>query len=175
LKRSGEASGAYVVRGDMENLSAVLRKTSKWLAVVAGAALTFMMFLTVADVVLRAGGSPILGTYEIVGFLLALVIGFSIPIVTLNRKHIYMDFVDRLSKRNKALVNIFTRILCIVVFVILGYSLFIVGNEFRRSGELSPTVRIPFYPLAYGVGVCCFIECFVFLSEIVKSLRVIHE
>jgi len=89
----------------MEYMFGLLKKTSKWLAVVAGAALTFMMFLTVADVVLRAGGRPIMGTYEIVGFLLALVIGFSIPIVSLNKKHIYMDFVDRLSKRNKAFVT----------------------------------------------------------------------
>ena len=158
----------------MEYMFSLLKKTSKWLAVVAGAALTFMMFLTVADVVLRAGGRPIMGTYEIVGFLLALVIGFSIPIVSLNKKHIYMDFVDRLSKRNKALITIFTRILCILLFVLIGYSLFLIGNEFRTSGELSPTVRIPFYPLAYGVGVCCFIECLVFIFEIVKSWRDIH-
>jgi hypothetical protein len=38
-----------------------------------------MMFLTVADVLMRAGGRPILGTYEMVALSLALVIGFSIP------------------------------------------------------------------------------------------------
>ena len=34
---------------------------------------------------------------------------------------------------------------------------------------------LPFYPLAYGVGICCFVECFVFLFEIVKSWRDGHE
>jgi hypothetical protein len=29
--------------------------------------------------------------------------------------------------------------------------------------------------MAYGVGICCFIECFVFLFEIVRSWRDIHE
>ena len=37
-------------------------------------------------------GHPIMGTYEVVGFMLALVIGFAIPIVSLNKQHIYMDF-----------------------------------------------------------------------------------
>lgn len=33
---------------------------------IGAAALTFMMFLTVSDVLLRAFGHPIMGTYEIV-------------------------------------------------------------------------------------------------------------
>jgi TRAP-type C4-dicarboxylate transport system permease small subunit len=159
----------------MENMFGVLQKTSKWLSVVAGTALTLMMLLTVADVVMRAGGRPIMGTYEVVGFALALVIGFSIPKVSLKRQHIYMNFVDKLSKRNRALMNIFTRILCIILFVLIGYSLFSIGNEFWKSGEVSPTIKLPFFPVAYGVGICCFIECFVFLFEIVKSWRAIHE
>ena len=49
---------------------------------IGGAALTFMMFLTVSDVLLRAFGHPIMGTYEIVSQSLAVVIGFGIPKVS---------------------------------------------------------------------------------------------
>jgi C4-dicarboxylate transporter DctQ subunit len=160
----------------MEKMFGILQKTSKWLSVIAGTALTLMMCLTVADVIMRAGGRPIMGTYEVVGLLLALVIGFGIPKVSLRRQHIFMDFlVDRLSKRNKALMTIFTRILCIILFLLIGYSLMNIGNEYRISGETSPTIRLPFYPMAFGVGICCFIECFVFLFEIAKSWRESHE
>ena len=159
----------------MDSMFGILQKTSKWLSVVAGTALTLMMFLTVADVVMRAGGRPIMGTYEVVGFALALVIGFGIPRVSLNRQHIYMDFVDKLSQRNRAFMTIFTRMLCIILFALIGYSLFSIGNEFWKSGEVSPTIRLPFFPVAYGVGICCFIECFVFLFDIVRSWRAIHE
>jgi C4-dicarboxylate transporter DctQ subunit len=160
----------------MEKMFGILQKTSKWLSVIAGTALTLMMCLTVADVIMRAGGRPIMGTYEVVGLLLALVIGFGIPKVSLRRQHIFMDFlVDRLSKRNKALMTIFTRILCIILFLLIGYSLINIGNEYRISGETSPTIRLPFYPMAFGVGICCFIECFVFLFEIAKSWRESHE
>ena len=160
----------------MDNMFGILQKTSKWLSVIAGTSLTLMMFLTVADVFMRAWGHPIMGTYELVGLSLALVIGFGIPKVSLKRQHIYMDFlVNTLSKRNKAIMNTFTRILCILLFLLIGYSLFSIGNEFRMSGEVSPTIKLPFFPMAYGVGICCFIECFVFLFEIVKSWRDIHE
>ena len=159
----------------MEKMFGVLQKTSKWLAVIAGTSLTLMMLLTVSDVVGRAFGHPIMGTYEVAGLMLALVIGFAMPKVSLARQHIYMDFIDRLSKRNRALMNIFTRVLCIILFVLIGYSLFGVGNEYRISGETSPTIMLPFYPLAYAVGICCFVECFVFIFEIVKSWRERHE
>jgi TRAP-type C4-dicarboxylate transport system permease small subunit len=160
----------------MDRLFGVLQKTSIGLAVAAGTALTFMMLLTVSDVVMRAFGYPIMGTYEVVGLSLAVVIGFSIPKVSLARQHICMDFlIDRLSRRNKAIMSTITRMMCITLFVFIGYGLFSVGNEFRASGEVSPTILLPFYPLAYGVGICCFVECFVFFFEIVKSWMAIHE
>jgi len=153
-------------------LSGVLLRVSKILSYIGGAALTFMMLLTVADVILRAGGRPILGTYEIVAFSLAIVIGFTIPQVSLDRGHVYMEIVlDKVSERAKATLNTFTRILCIILFAIVGYNLFLVGNELVTSGEVSSTLKLPFYPIAYGVGVCCFIECFVFIFDIVGVWR----
>jgi len=160
----------------MDNLFGFLQKASKRLAVVAGIALTFMMLLTVADVTMRAFGMPFMGTYEVVSLTLGLVIGFSIPLVSLNKQHVYMDMlVNSLSKRNKALMHILTRILNIFLFVLIGCALFIIGNEYRLSGETSPTIMLPFYPMAFGIGICCFIECFVFIFEIAKSWRAVHE
>lgn len=94
----------------MKNMFDMLQRTSKGLSFIAGIALTFMIFLTVADVLLRAGGHPISGTYEVVALSLALVIGFSLPKVSLDRQHIYMDFLlEKLSKRNQAIMKTFTR------------------------------------------------------------------
>lgn len=161
----------------MKNIPyAVLRIISKWLNAVGAVTLTFMMLLTVADVFLRAFARPILGTYEIASILLAVVIGFSIPKVSLDKGHVYMEFlIERLSRRNKAIMFTFTRILCIVLFFLIGYNLFSVANEFRISGEVTPTVQLPFYPTAYGVGVCCFLECFVFAFDILKVWKIGHE
>ena len=161
----------------MDHMFGILQKTSKGLAVIAGIALTFMMLLTVADVTMRAFGMPFMGTYEVVSLTLGLVIGFSIPLVSLNKQHVYMDMlVEKLAPRNKAILTTLTRIMNIALFVLIGCALFIIGNEYRISGETSPTIMLPFYPMAYGIGICCFIECLVFIFEIVKSWRAIdHE
>ncbi len=157
-------------------LDKFLNTASKILNIIGGTALTFMMFLTVADVLMRAGGHPILGTYEIVGLALALVIGFGIPRVSMDRGHVFMEFlIEKMPRDWKNIFNTFTRILCIILFLIIGYNLFSVGNEFHTSGEVSPTLKLPFFPVAYGVGVCCFIEVLVFVRDIIKIWRGQYE
>ena len=160
----------------MGNAFNVLKFVSKVLNSIAGIAVTVMMLMTVADVLLRAGGHPIIGTFEIVALLLALVIGFGIPQVSLDRGHVYMDFLlNKLSKRRKNVMNTFTRVLCLGLFAFIGINLFNVGARFHASGEVSATIKIPFYPVAYGVAICCLLECCVFIFDIVRIWRGDYE
>jgi len=160
----------------MESAFRVLYRLSSFLNMVAAVTLTFMMVLTVVDVLLRASGRPFVGTYEIVTIMMGIVIGFGIPKVSLDRGHVAMEFLQGvLSKRNQAILSTFTRILCIVLFILIGYNLLGAGREFRISGEVSPTLQLPFFPVAYGVGVCCFIECFVFIFDIAKIWKAQNE
>jgi TRAP-type C4-dicarboxylate transport system permease small subunit len=157
-------------------LDAFLKVSKGVLNAIGGAALTFIMFLTVADVGLRAAGHPIIGTFEIVALSLALIIGFCFPCVSLDKGNVFMEFLlERLSPTNRALMNTFTRILGIILFALIAYNLFGVGSEFHRSREVTATLRIPFYPVAYGVGVCCIIECLVFVMQVVKIWKGRYE
>lgn len=153
-----------------------LRFVSKLLNIIAGISVTGMMLLTVADVLLRAVGRPIIGTYEIVALSLALVIGFGIPQVSLDRGHVFMDLLlGKLSEQGRKVANTSTRVLCLILFGFLGYNLFNVGARFYASGEVSATIKIPFYPFAYGVAVCCLLECCVFIFDIVRIWRGEYE
>ena len=38
----------------------------------------------------------------------------------------------------------------------------------RKSGEVSLTLQVPFYPVAYGLEVCCFVQCLVLVCVIIK-------
>lgn len=139
--------------------------------VIAGVALTFIMLLTIADVVLRFLKRPILGTYEIVMFAGAVVIGFALPMTSWVRQHIFVDFfIQRFSQKTKDVFNVATRCLGIAMFFIIGWNLFKFAASLHRSGEVSLTLQIPFYPVAYGVGICAFIVCLVLVSDIIKIL-----
>jgi TRAP-type C4-dicarboxylate transport system permease small subunit len=143
--------------------------TSRALNLVAGISLTFLMCLTIADVILRRFRMPITGTYELVAFAGAVVIGFSIPLTSWLRGQIFVDFfILRFSKRAQNIFNLGTRVLVIFVFILIGWNLFKYGMGLQVSGEVSPTLRVPFYPVAYAIGVCCLVQCLVIVGDIIK-------
>ncbi len=144
---------------------------SRFLNVIAGISLTFLMLLTVMDVILRSLRSPIVGTYELVAFCGAIVIGFAIPLTSWARGHIYVDFfILRFSKTGRNIFNIATRSLVIVLFFLIGWNLIKYGIDLQKSKEVSLTLQMPFYPVAYAIGVCCFVQCLVLICDIVKIL-----
>ena len=156
----------------MKTVDKVVKKVSGMLNWIAGGAVTFMMLLTVMDVLMRAGGRPLIGAYEVVSLLLAVVIAFGIPQVSLDRGHVNMDFLlERLPEKGRKVMNTLTRLGCLILFAFIGGNLFNVAARFRASGEVSATIQLPFYPIAYGVAVCCLLECCVFAYEIVKIWR----
>jgi len=160
----------------MQAFFTLLTKVSKILSHIAGLALTFMMFLTVADVLGRATGHPIQGTYEIIGLCLAVVVGFGMPKVSLDKAHVFMEFiVDRFGATGRKVMNTLTRTLSLAIFLLIGYNLLTQGIEFRASGEVSSILRIPFFPVPFAEGICCFVLCLVFIGDIVRIWRDQYE
>ena len=142
---------------------------SRFLNIIAGISLTFLMLLTVMDVILRSLKRPIVGTYELVAFAGAVVIGFSVPLTSWVRGHIYVDFfILRFSQKVRNVFNIATRCVVIVLFFLIGWNLIKYGMDLQKSGEVSLTLQMPFYPVAYGVGICCFVQCLVLICDIIK-------
>ncbi len=138
--------------------------------VVAGIALAGSMFLTVADVILRTLKRPIVGTYELVGLLGALVVGFAIPQTSRLQGHVLMDFVTgRLPAGVQRFLQVITRILAMGLFIIIGWNMVGLGNDFRRVGEVTPTLQLPIYPVAYGIALCCLVECLVLFADMTEK------
>lgn len=160
----------------MQRLLGVVLRISKGLTSIAAVLLAFMVLLTVADVILRSARSPIVGTYEIVGLLGAILIGFSIPFTTWVKGHIRVDFfLLYLSERQRKVFNVATKCLGIALFVVIGWNLIDLGMEIAKSGEVTPTRHIPYYPVLYGIGGSCFFQCVVLFCDIVKILRGEYE
>jgi TRAP-type C4-dicarboxylate transport system permease small subunit len=160
----------------MESLLGKVKGISNFLNIIAGISLSFLMFLTVTDVILRYFRRPIVGTYELVAFSGAVVIGFALPFTSWMRGHIYVDFlILRFSQRVRNFFNISTRCLVIVLFFLIGWNLIKYGMDLQKSGEVSLTLQMPFYPVAYGMGICCFFQCMVMVCDILKIFRGKYE
>lgn len=147
----------------------LIETISRMMNLIAGIALSFIMLLTVADVILRYFKMPIVGTFEIVGLGGAVVIGFGMPITSLSRTHIFVDnFVQKLSKTGENIVNVLTRLATIAIFVLIAYNLFKFSNKLLMSGEVTLTRQIPFYPIAFGLSFCSVVQCLIMIGDIFK-------
>jgi TRAP-type C4-dicarboxylate transport system permease small subunit len=121
---------------------------------IAAGGLASLMFLTVGDVVLRTFKSAIVGTYELVGLLGAVAIGFSFPRTAFERHHVAVDTLTaKLPRRGRMITDTLTRCAAICFFFILGWNLILIGMDYHTTGEVSPTLQVPFYPVVYAMGV----------------------
>jgi TRAP-type C4-dicarboxylate transport system permease small subunit len=162
--RKGADKGSF-----MNGFQKAVMQISKSLNVLAGISLIFLMLLTIIDVILRGFGKPIVGTYELVAFSGAMAIGLSMPHTAMLRGHIYVDFlIAKFSRKTRDLFNITTRGFVFVLFIIAGWNLLKYGWDLQKSGEVSLTLQMPFYPVAYAVGLCCFVQCLVVLCDLIK-------
>ena len=153
----------------MRGFGKTVAAISGYLNVIAGISLILLMVLTIADVLLRGFNKPIVGAYELVALAGAVAIGFSMPQTALLRGHIYVDsLIATFPRMARNIFNIATRLLVILLLVLIGWNLFKYGGDLQRSGEVSLTLQLPFYPVAYGIGICCFVQCLVMVCDLIK-------
>ncbi len=149
-------------------LNGVLRLNT-WMQHMASIVLTFMLFLTTADVVLRLFKMPIPGAVEIIAICGGAILGLTIPITSWMRGHIAVDFVlNRFPDRIRGGINILTRCIAIGLCLIIGWNSWKIGAGFLEGAEVSGTLEIPLYPVAYGLGICFFVLSLVLFCDILK-------
>jgi TRAP-type C4-dicarboxylate transport system permease small subunit len=143
------------------------RAMCKLLMVIAGLTLAFMLLFTLLDVIMRAFGRPIVGDYEIISFLGAVVVGFAIPYTSLLKGHVMVDFLlEKLPKTTGDALQIATRIVCIALFLWMGWNFVVMSLDLIKSKEVTPVFRLPYYPISFGLAFTCVIQCLVLLSQI---------
>jgi TRAP-type C4-dicarboxylate transport system permease small subunit len=146
-------------------------KSSRALNWLGGVILALMMLLTVLDVILRYAGKAITGTFELMSFGGALVAGFAIAQTSLDGAHVNVDMLTvALSGKGRRILTILTKLIGLGVFALLAWSLFLKGNDLYTTGEVSLTLHVPFYPVAYALSLASLVECFVLLGDLLKAM-----
>lgn len=161
----------------MKGFHGIVFRISKVMDIIGGTVLTLMMLITVTDVILRFFKKPITGTYELVFLGGAVVIGCAIPRTTWEGGHVNVDFaIEHLPGMFKKIVMVITRLLGMAFFFLLGWNLIVYGTMLFNKHEVSLTLHVPYYPVAYALGVCAFIEFLALLSGLIKTIsEVEHE
>ena len=129
--------------------------------------LALMMFLTFVDVLLRyVFNSPLLGGPELIEFMMAVVVTFSIAYTAHEKSHVGVDLlIARFSVRTKKLVGCITSFFTLILFVLICWQTVLLIFEDYHSHLTSSVLYIPVYPFIATVAVGLLILCLVLLAE----------
>ena len=151
----------------LEKLSRVLNRLLLW---TGGLFLVAMVLLTCANIFLRIVWLPVPGTYELMGYFGAIVTAFALGYTQLTRGHIAVDvLVSVFPARLQRFVNGINSLVCLGFFVLVAWQLTRYAATLRRTGELTETLRIIYYPFTWGVALGCVVLALVFLTEFLKT------
>ena len=164
------ASPLTVVARQFKNIPINL---SRLLDKVAGLVIVAIMLLIVSNVLMRSiFNSPILGTYEYVGFFTAVAVSLSLAFCALQGGHIAVDFVmERLPMRIQAVSDIIINTLSTLFFGGVAWGLFVYAFDVKSSGLVSATAQTPVHPFIYVVSLGFIMLAIVQLLKLIKSLN----
>ncbi|MEX2126723.1 MAG: TRAP transporter small permease [Xanthobacteraceae bacterium] len=115
-----------------------------------------MMMLTTVDVAGRALGRPIRGSFEIVTFMLAILIFCSIPLITWDEKHIKVNLFDRwIPASILRALNVLWVMIMTVVMAGITYRMWIQAKLMAEGQHITGALEWPIAPVVYFMTLMC--------------------
>ena len=140
---------------------------------IAGIVLTAMMFLIMTDVVLRyVFNSPITGSYEIIQYMMAILISFAVVYCAYKRSHVSVDIVfDLLPPKPQSIVACLGSLIVLILFILIAWENVLYIKETYDQRLTSTVLYIPTFPFVAAVAVGFVAFCLVMFVEFFNSLR----
>lgn len=156
----------------MKQLTSFVKRVSSILDKLAGIFIFSVMLLIVSNIILRTVfNQPILGTYELVGFLTAMGVGLALANCALQNGHIAVGFImDRFPKKIQAISEVFVNAVSLMFWAAAVWSLGRFGQAMMMKGLVSPSAEIPIYPFIYLVAFGVIGLCLVLLLKLLVSI-----
>jgi len=171
MDEGGAGFLGLVKRADRAYLRA-LRAVVLALASVSGLAILAMIAVTCADVVLRAFGRPLTGAFDIVRVAGAVAIACALPYTTAVKGHVAIEyFFQKLNRPGRILVDTVCRLLVMGLFSVFTWQCVMYGNSLRRTGEVSLTLQIPMFWVAYVIAGACAVTVLVKIHNLLHPGR----
>lgn len=155
----------------METLNKISGFLNQILMWIGGCFLVAMILLTCSNIFMRIVWVPVKGTFELMGYIGAIVTAFALGYTQIKRGHISVDvLINSFSKKTKAVLDVFNSTICMVFFAMATWQIARYGTNLWQTGEVTETLRIIYFPFTYGVALGCAILSLVFLTDLLKSL-----
>ncbi|MCL4441844.1 MAG: TRAP transporter small permease [Firmicutes bacterium] len=157
----------------MDHLTGLVNGLSRVMDRIAGFCMVAVMVLVVVNILLRTiFNRPILGTYDFVMLLTAVIIGLALAYCAVQNSHIAVSFlVDRLPARIQTAVDIVMNMAALFFWGLCAWQVAGYAGAMAASGVVSPTSQIPIFPFIYLVAFGLLALSLVLLTNTLKSIK----
>ncbi len=158
-------------------LETISKRLSQGLIIVGATMLALMMFLTAADVCLRYFfNRPLAGAFELVGYMMAIFVPFSIAYCYQQRGHIVVDlFMDRFRKKTRVMLDIMTLFITMVFTFLIAWQNLLYFFEVKATGLTSSVLLIPEYPFILPAALAFGVSTLILLVRLIESLSEVKK
>ena len=149
----------------------------KVILIIAAGVLSAMMFLIMTDVVLRyIVKSPLIGSYEIIQYMMVILTSFAIVYCAHQRGHVSVYIVfDRLPKPFQAILGCLTSLIVLILFLLIAWQNTLYIKEIYDQKLTSAILYIPVFPFVAAVAISflglCLVALIDFFDALLKTVR----
>jgi TRAP-type C4-dicarboxylate transport system permease small subunit len=149
----------------------IIKKISSLLNGASCAALAALMLMVTINVIMRkVFNAPILGTYDLSGFLTVIAIGCGLAFCNIENGHIEIEFfVSKAGRRTQKWITAAGRVLSFFVLTVYTYALVNLGSRLMKANEVSVTTKTPLFVFVYLLAVCFFVFALTVLVKIFEK------
>lgn len=140
----------------------VLRAVVMAMAAMSGVAVIAMVLVTCVDVAWRISGHALTGAYDVVRIAGVIAIACALPYTTAVKGHVAIEFFfQKMRRTGRIVVDSMCRVLVGCFFGLLTWQCVAYGNKLKGTGEVSLTLQIPMFWVAYVIAACCAVTVLV--------------
>jgi len=156
----------------MERFESLVRKCSDVLGLIGNITLVLMMLLMVADIFLRyAFNSPIMGSFEIVEFMMVVVVFFGFAATQMEDGHVRVTMlVNRFPPRLRHAVDSITLLVGAAMLGMITYAALLQAAKSRAEGAISAVLFLPVYPFIYLLALGSLLYTLTLLAGFLAAL-----
>ena len=139
--------------------------------IAGGVALLALTLLATVNVALRIFQVPVSGTYEVVSFLGAIVTAGALGYTQKRKDHIVVDILsDKFPAKVKRVLDRVSYALILAFFSVVSWQTFVYGKRLLRTGELSETLKIAYYPFVFLVSIAFAVLALTVFLDLIETV-----
>lgn len=159
------------ISSGMSRLDKITFKISAWLERIAIIGALGMILGTMIDVIgAKVFHWPLPGSTEVVYLFQIISIAGALAISKIDGRHVRIELIDRLHQPGKGIVHSLVALLGLALFIILIWQSYTYALALHANHEVTATIKLPLYPFALWLALCCIPMVLLLIIELFNSL-----